>query len=78
MSGSPKLPDGREDSEARREFLKRCGKFAAVTPPAMTLLLSVSSIPKEAHASTIGHHPPDGPPRLPRPPFWPPGLPWPF
>lgn len=26
----------------RREFLKSCGKFAAVTPPAMTLLLSTS------------------------------------
>lgn len=26
----------------RREFLKTCGKFAAVTPPAITLLLSTS------------------------------------
>jgi len=25
-----------------REFLKTCGKFAAVTPPAMTMLLSTS------------------------------------
>ncbi|WP_271565976.1 hypothetical protein [Bradyrhizobium sp. CCBAU 11386] len=31
-----------DDSEDRREFLKSCGKFAAVTPPAMTLLLSTS------------------------------------
>lgn len=30
------------DSEDRREFLRICGKFAAVTPPAMTLLLSTS------------------------------------
>ncbi|MET4290691.1 hypothetical protein ABIB06_001458 [Bradyrhizobium sp. LB8.2] len=30
------------DSEDRREFLKSCGRFAAVTPPAMTLLLSTS------------------------------------
>ncbi|MBR0714910.1 hypothetical protein JQ632_13205 [Bradyrhizobium liaoningense] len=30
------------DSEDRREFLKNCGRFAAVTPPAMTLLLSTS------------------------------------
>ena len=37
----------------RREFLKRCGRFAAVTPPAMATLLVVSSVPKEAHASTI-------------------------
>ena len=26
----------------RREFLKRCGKFAATVPPAVTLLLSTS------------------------------------
>lgn len=26
----------------RREFLKKCGKFAAVTPPAITMLLSTS------------------------------------
>lgn len=30
------------ENEDRREFLKSCGKFAAVTPPAMTLLLSTS------------------------------------
>jgi hypothetical protein len=27
---------------ARREFLRNCGKLAAVTPPAITLLLSMS------------------------------------
>ena len=42
------------DAEARRAFLKRCGRFAAVTPPAIATLLTVSSIPQEAHASTIG------------------------
>jgi hypothetical protein len=26
----------------RREFLKKCGKFAIVTPPAITMLLSTS------------------------------------
>ena len=77
MSSSPELSDDREGAEARREFLKKCGRFAVVTPPAMTLLLSVSSMPREAHASTIGHRPP-GWPSSPRPPFWPPGLPWPF
>jgi len=34
-SNDPKGPD-------RREFLKKCGKFAAVTPPAITMLLSTS------------------------------------
>ncbi|WP_143274696.1 hypothetical protein, partial [Bradyrhizobium canariense] len=31
-----------KEDEDRREFLKTCGRFAAVTPPAMTLLLSTS------------------------------------
>lgn len=26
----------------RREFLKKCGKFAAITPPTITMLLSTS------------------------------------
>lgn len=26
----------------RREFLKKCGKYAVVTPPAITMLLSTS------------------------------------
>jgi hypothetical protein len=29
-------------NDDRREFLKKCGKFAAITPPAVTLLLSTS------------------------------------
>jgi hypothetical protein len=33
------LPEGGED---RRSFLKACGKFAAVTPPAVSILLSTS------------------------------------
>jgi hypothetical protein len=31
-----------KEDEDRREFLKMCGRFAAVTPPSMTLLLSTS------------------------------------
>ncbi|MGY3034432.1 hypothetical protein ACVIIV_003602 [Bradyrhizobium sp. USDA 4354] len=42
------------DSEDRREFLKSCGKFAAVTPPAMTLLLS-TSLTSTAIASSGGN-----------------------
>jgi hypothetical protein len=30
------------DEEDRRKFLMTCGRFAAVTPPAITLLLSTS------------------------------------
>jgi hypothetical protein len=45
-----------EAHAARREFLKKCGRFAAVTPPALTLLLEAAAMPSEARASTIGHH----------------------
>ena len=31
-----------DDDNDRREFLKKCGRFAAITPPAMTVLLSTS------------------------------------
>ena len=50
------LPNAEDakDKEARRAFLVRCGRFAVVTPPAITMLLSVSSVPNEANASTIG------------------------
>lgn len=42
------------DSDDRREFLKNCGKFAAVTPPALTLLLS-TSLTSGAIAGSAGH-----------------------
>ncbi len=29
-----------DDVSARREFLKKCGKYAVVVPPAMALLLT--------------------------------------
>jgi hypothetical protein len=48
-------PDRKDPIAERREFLKTCGRFATVTPPAIALLLSVSSVPKEAFASTIGN-----------------------
>ncbi len=41
------------ETEDRREFLKSCGRFAAVTPPAMTLLLS-TSLTSTAIASSGG------------------------
>jgi hypothetical protein len=36
---NPELPEADED---RRSFLKSCGKFAAVTPPVVSILLSTS------------------------------------
>ena len=57
MSKHPELPLDEPDSpEDRREFLRKCGRFAAVTPPAMTMLLSVASVPSEARASTFGNN----------------------
>ncbi|HZT19958.1 MAG TPA: hypothetical protein VFA23_11190 [Dongiaceae bacterium] len=47
-------PNSPEEIEERRKFLKRCGRFAAVTPPMMATLLTVSSVPRQAQASTIG------------------------
>jgi hypothetical protein len=54
MADLKSTTDDASDSEARRAFLVRCGRFAAVTPPALATLLAVSSVPQEAHASTIG------------------------
>jgi hypothetical protein len=55
MTDRPPVVVDSKDREARRAFLARCGRFAAVTPPMLTMLLSVSSVPNEANASTIGH-----------------------
>ena len=37
-----------DDVRARREFLKKCGKYAVVVPPAMALLLT-----RDARAGSI-------------------------
>ncbi|KRD62100.1 hypothetical protein [Ensifer sp. Root278] len=40
---SEKVPEGLEtEAQARRDFLKKAGRFAVVTPPAITLLLGTS------------------------------------
>ncbi len=42
--------------EDRRKFLVSCGRFAAVTPPALTLLLSTSLTSTAiAHSGSRGH-----------------------
>lgn len=46
--------DGNENDD-RRAFLKTCGRFAAVTPPVMTLLLS-TSLTSKAIARSGGVH----------------------
>jgi hypothetical protein len=37
----------------RRDFLKKCGRFAAITPPAVTMLLS-TTLNSKAIAGTSG------------------------
>jgi hypothetical protein len=58
--------DDAAEHKARRDFLIRCGRFAVVTPPMMTTLLAVSTIPEEAHASTIGRRSPGKSGKSPR------------
>ncbi|WP_445503115.1 hypothetical protein [Microvirga sp. G4-2] len=55
------LPQERIDHD-RREFLAKCGKFAAITPPAMTLLLSTSLTSNAIAKSASGNrkHPNNG------------------
>jgi len=45
--------DPETDAE-RREFLRRAGKFAAVTPPAISLMLTATSVPAHAKGSGGG------------------------
>lgn len=48
------------ESQARRDFLVKAGKFAAVTPPAITLLLG-TSLSSRAIAGSGGNWKPDRP-----------------
>lgn len=54
MSDTPH-PTARPEQQgaARREFLERYGKLAAVTPPAIAAILSLESTPAEAAGSAI-------------------------
>lgn len=49
-------------NEDRRKFLAACGKFAVVTPPAVTMLLSTSlNSAAVAHSNGRGSDPDRGP-----------------
>jgi hypothetical protein len=48
-----------DEANARREFLKSAGKFAAVTPPAITFLLG-TSLGSKAIAASSGLAPKPG------------------
>ena len=43
-----------ETKQERREFLQRIGKYAAVTPPAITMMLSATTVPAHARGSGGG------------------------
>ena len=43
-----------DQDEDRRKFLATCGRFAAVTPPVLTVLLS-TSLTSNAVAGSMGH-----------------------
>ena len=45
--------DGEEIAQPRRALLRKLGRFAAVTPPAVTLLLSLKSKPALAVTSVV-------------------------
>jgi len=50
----PEEPSPSPGEKDRREFLKSCGRFAAVTPPAITMLLSTSLTSGAMAASDCG------------------------
>ena len=63
-NGPEKRAELVSEAQARRDFLKKAGRFAAVTPPAITLLLGTSLNSKAIAKSSGGH--PHGPPPGPK------------
>jgi hypothetical protein len=53
MTPEQNQPSSTDANEDRRKFLASCGKFAVVTPPAITMLLS-TSLNSEAVARSGG------------------------
>lgn len=48
--------DNKGMNQSRRRFIEQCGRFAVVTPPAMTLLLSTSMNSSAVAASVKGNN----------------------
>lgn len=48
---------GKTNSEARRQFLLQCGRYASITPPLITLLLTASQARYATAASGAGPQP---------------------
>lgn len=62
--GGAELPEASVDN-ARRQFLGKAGRFAVVTPPAITLLLG-TSLGSQAIAGSSGSHPHQWPGKGPK------------
>ncbi len=69
MADEPRKMEPNEERRVmeRREFLRKCGKYAAVVPPAMVLLLSTTRGAQAVHGGP-------SPPGNPDPPVFPPGF----
>ncbi|MEX0923955.1 MAG: hypothetical protein WDZ84_14400 [Rhodovibrionaceae bacterium] len=52
--------ENKQPVEDRRAFLEKCGKFAVVTPPAVTLMLSATSARAQAVGSGFSPGGPQG------------------
>jgi hypothetical protein len=52
QANTPDTPSSETEVE-RRRFLERVGKYAAVTPPVITMMLTASTVP--AYAKGSGH-----------------------
>ncbi len=50
----PTVETESKGTDGRREFLKKCGKFAVITPPAVSFLLSTTLSSKAIAASGGG------------------------
>ncbi|MGK9233605.1 hypothetical protein KXS07_33325 [Inquilinus limosus] len=53
MSERSESNDASDSTQNRRDFLSKCGRFAVITPPAVTMLLS-TSLTSEAIAKSGG------------------------
>ncbi|TSD85901.1 hypothetical protein FFK22_025240 [Mycobacterium sp. KBS0706] len=53
MNELPESHDPDSSKQNRRDFMSKCGRFAVITPPAMTILLS-TSLTSEAIAKSGG------------------------
>lgn len=59
----PRAEGGNPEDNARRDFMKKAGRFAVVTPPAIAVLLGTTLNSRAIAASTGTSQPVPGPTR---------------